>query len=118
VAAVVGYIPMVGGKVVGALLLAVREGQRFAFAGRVGTGFTSAQRADLARTLDRDRRAEPTAKDVPAPFSQKASGPRHLVVEVVYLERTKGELRHASFKGVRADKAPEECIWEMPDALS
>ena len=112
--AVVGYVPMVGGKVVGALLLAVREGQRFVFAGRVGTGFTSAQRAEIARVLDRDRSAVPTAEDVPAALLSKSlwSTPR-LVAEVAYLERTKGELRHASFKGLRADKAPEDCTWEV-----
>jgi bifunctional non-homologous end joining protein LigD len=114
--AVVGYIPMVGGKVVGALLLAVCEEGRFVIAGRVGTGFTSAQRAELARALDRDGRPMPTAEGAPPDVLAKAiwATPR-LVVEVAYLERTRGELRHPSFKGLRKDKAPKDCRWEVAD---
>ncbi|WP_394844738.1 non-homologous end-joining DNA ligase [Pendulispora brunnea] len=113
---VIGYVPMVGGKVVGALLLAVREGDRLVYAGRTGTGFTTAQRAELARGLDRHRVEEPPAADVPRDVLSTAiwSKPR-LVVEVAYLERTKGELRHSSFKGIRADKTPMDCTWEISD---
>ncbi|WXA83839.1 hypothetical protein LVJ94_48840 [Pendulispora rubella] len=63
--AIIGYIPMVGGKVVGALLLAVYQGSRFVYAGRTGTGFTTAQRSELARALDRERVDEPPAEDIP-----------------------------------------------------
>ncbi|WP_394825654.1 non-homologous end-joining DNA ligase [Pendulispora albinea] len=117
--AVVGYLPMVGGRVVGALLLAIREGSRFVYAGRVGTGFSSAQRAELARRLDRDPVDGPEVDEVPRDVVGKAiwSKPR-MVVEVSYLQRTSGELRHASFKGVRVDKSPEDCTWEVADEPS
>jgi len=117
--AVVGYVPMVGGKVVGALLLAVCEERRFIYAGRVGTGFTTAQRTELARALDRARSAIPTAENASSEVLSKAVWAKpSLVAEVAYLERTKGELRHPSFKGLRKDKAPEDCTWEVPAAHS
>ena len=118
--AVIGYIPLVGGKVVGALLLAVHEGNRFTYAGRVGTGFSSADRAELARVIERERVDEPPADDVPHDALAKGAvwaKPR-LVVEVAYLERTQSELRHPSFKGVRKDKRAVDCAWERSDVDS
>jgi ATP-dependent DNA ligase len=39
-----------------------------------------------------------------------------LVCEVEYLEITKGEgkMRAPSFKGMRPDKLPDECVLELP----
>jgi bifunctional non-homologous end joining protein LigD len=59
---------------------------------------------------------EPPVRD---PELKKAKGARFvkpsLVCEVEYLEMTKsGKLRAPSYKGLRPDKAPEDCILERP----
>lgn len=113
--AVVGYVPLsTGAAGVGALLVAVHDGAGLRYAGRVGTGFTDAVRRELARSLDRDRA---DAAPVPAPPRLRQArwvSPR-LVAEVAFSEWTRdGRLRHPSFKGLRDDKRPDECVRETP----
>jgi bifunctional non-homologous end joining protein LigD len=111
--AIAGYTPLRNGAAgVGALLLAIREGDAFRFAGKVGTGYTDEVRRELARALEGDRIAKPQVVDAPRLRDARWVKPR-LVAEVAFTEWTAdGKLRHPSFQGLRDDKRPEACVRE------
>jgi bifunctional non-homologous end joining protein LigD len=114
--AVVGFTPISNNRpAIGSLLLAVRDGDRYRYAGRVGTGFTDKMRSDFLRTLSPD---VVDARDRPAgaPKAKDAIWVRpRLVAQVVFREWTDdGQVRQPSFQGLRADKRPEECVREKP----
>src|SRR6185369_80612 len=92
-----------------ALLLAVPSGRRLVYCGKVGTGYSTAQRRELVRLLRRD--ASPTAAPPSgAPRVKRAIyvEPRH-VAEVRFTEWTAdGKLRHPVFRGLRPDKSPRD----------
>ncbi|MDH3222376.1 MAG: non-homologous end-joining DNA ligase, partial [Gemmatimonadota bacterium] len=95
----------------GALHLAQIEEGTWFYAGRVGTGFSSAQRKTLGERL----RALPSSDPPQGPSVPK--GPGHhwvrpeIVVEVQYKEWTEvGLLRHPSFQRERDDKPPGDCV--------
>lgn len=113
--AIVGYTPLAtGAPAVGALLLGVREGKGFAYAGKVGTGFTDELRRELHRALAGDRVEVPPVANAPRLRGATWVAPR-LVAEVAFTEWTAdGKLRHPSFKRLRDDKTPEECVRERP----
>lgn len=111
--AIVGYIPLTGTKdVVGALLLAVNDRGALTFAGRVGTGFDSAMREDLAKRLD--------AMRIEGAAVQKAPSIKNahwvevsLVCECAFVEWTRdGSMRQPRFLRMREDKTPMECVRE------
>lgn len=116
--AIVGYLPLRQGEdAIGGLLLAVKRGDHFRYAGKVGTGFDDATRVRLAELLDRDRVHAPPAEGLPR-FGGIARyvAPRW-VAEVAFTEWTEGgHVRHASFQGLRTDKSPDECVRERPVA--
>ena len=103
----------------GALVLAVRDGDELVWAGNVGTGFTD---ATLGALLERLRPLERPTSPFPAPPKM----PRvrrgdvvwvepELVVDVEFVEWThEGRLRAPSFVGVREDKPPREIEREEP----
>jgi len=116
--AIVGYLPMLETQpIVGGLLLALRGADgRFHYAGKVGTGFDNATRARLAKMLDAHRTKTPPVVDARS-YDDMAhwSKPRY-VAEVQFTEWTEsGQIRHPSFRGLRADKTPEECVRELPE---
>jgi bifunctional non-homologous end joining protein LigD len=113
--AVVGYTPITSGQsAIGALLIAVREGTRFVYAGKVGTGYSNALRAELLRRLEPDRVTSPPVEGAPRMRDARWVTPR-LVAEVAFTEWTAdGKLRHPSFKRLRDDKRPEDCVREKP----
>jgi bifunctional non-homologous end joining protein LigD len=106
---------------IGALLVGYYDGNRLAFAGKVGTGFTAKSAADLRRTLDRIEIDK-------SPFTPAPPGwlGRHahwvtptLVGEVAFTEWTgDGNLRHPSFQGLRADKSPRAIVREQAEAAA
>ncbi len=101
---------------IGALLVGVVEGGGLVFAGKVGTGFSARQRAELKRTLARDAKPTPPVKGAPKMRDATWVEPR-LVGEVQFGEWTAdGKLRHPSFLGLRPDKSPMECVREVPAA--
>lgn len=113
--AVVGFTrTTTGADAIGSLLLAVHDEQGFRFAGKVGTGFTSRQRAELFRLLAPDQIKKPAVRDAPRVKAYHWTTPRH-VAQVRFTEWTAdGRLRHPSFLGLRDDKKPEECVREEP----
>ncbi|BDG08408.1 non-homologous end-joining DNA ligase [Anaeromyxobacter paludicola] len=111
--AVIGYTPITTGEpAIGALLVAVRQGRGFVYAGKVGTGYTDAVRRELRARLEPDAVETPPAADAPRLRGARWVRPR-LVAEVSFTEWTAdGRLRHPSFQGLRDDKRPEECVRE------
>ncbi len=96
---------------IGSLLLGVYAGDRLAYAGNVGTGFTEAMLADLMQLLaPLERGSSPFSTPVPARYARGAhwAEPR-LVGEVAFTEWTAdGSMRHPSWRGLRADKDPSD----------
>jgi bifunctional non-homologous end joining protein LigD len=98
----------------GALLVGYYEGDKLAYAGKVGTGFTEEMLERLARLM------APLARDT-SPFDA-GQPPRDahfvepkLVGEFRFAEWTKGgQLRAPAFKGLRDDKDPREVVRERP----
>ncbi|GAA1322285.1 non-homologous end-joining DNA ligase [Pseudonocardia xinjiangensis] len=102
----------------GALLLgAYDEDERLRYLGHVGTGFTeTALRHLLGELGPRQQPASPFDEEVPREEARKARWVRpELVGEVVYRVLTaEGRLRHAAWRGLRPDKAPEEARLPAP----
>jgi bifunctional non-homologous end joining protein LigD len=116
--AIVGYLPLMETRdAVGGLLLALKdETGGFRYAGKVGTGFDEKTRVAVAKVLERDRVAKPSAKDLPKFDGIARYVEPRLVAEVEFAEWTEGgHIRHPSFQGLREDKTPDECVRETPE---
>lgn len=111
--AIVGYTPSTRSTAeIGALLLAVAEGDTYRFAGKVGTGYTAKMRTDLMKRLRDSRLDKPPVIDPPRVKDATWVEPE-LVGEVSFTEWTSdGRLRHPSFLGLRTDKSPRETARE------
>jgi bifunctional non-homologous end joining protein LigD len=109
---IVGFTSPARGRVgLGALHLAVRDGEGYRYAGRVGTGFSDRQLGDLRLRLDAERRDSPAATGaLPSGRDHVWTNPE-IVCEVRYKEWTGDrQLRHPVFLRLRDDKKPEECL--------
>ena len=119
-AVIVGIRPGKGDResTLGSLLLAVpdpRHGSRaLRYVGRVGTGFSDRTLRDLLARLEPLRVAAAPLDDVPALDASDALWVRPEVVgEVEFANWTPdGVLRHARWRGVRADKTVDEIAVE------
>ncbi|MEU8588902.1 ATP-dependent DNA ligase [Streptomyces sp. NPDC048664] len=111
-----GWLPGRGrlAGVPGALLVGQRDAGRLRYVGRVGTGWTAAERsalADLLRALG--TRVCPFDRDPRVPGARWVL-PR-LVGEVRYSTRTRaGLLRQPSWLRLRPDLAPEDSAADLP----
>ncbi len=115
---ILGWTPGTGsrGATFGALLLGAYRDGELAWIGQVGTGFTGGVLSDLLKRLTALEQPDPPIAD---PDLAAVNGARwvrpELVCEVEYLEMTRvGKLRAPSFKGLRPDKAPADCVLEPP----
>jgi bifunctional non-homologous end joining protein LigD len=82
------------------------------YAGKVGTGFTEQTLALLKRELEPLRRNTSPFTGRQPPKGTIFAEPR-LVAHVEFREWTKsGTLRAPSFKGLRPDISPQECVRE------
>ena len=109
----------------GALLLGYHDPDgTLRYAGRVGTGFDTAQLVELRKRFDAIIRPDPPVA-LPKGVSKKGvhwTEPR-LVAQIQFSRvTTDGILRHASFQGLREDKSAEEVVYpanlgktSMPD---
>jgi bifunctional non-homologous end joining protein LigD len=99
----------------GALLVGYFDGDRFRYAGKVGTGFSHATLKELAGQL------APLTRET-SPFEPEKGIPRaatwvepELVAQIAFMEWTgDGRLRHPSFLGMRIDKPAREVTREEP----
>lgn len=108
--AVVGYSPLKGGTGVGALHLAACEAGEFVYAGKVGTGFSDAQREELRHVLDEKRRPKAPCAGAPKTRDIRWVEPT-LACEVRYLTwLADGHVRNPVFVRLREDKRPQDCI--------
>jgi len=97
----------------GALLVGYYDGDDFAFAGKIGTGFDTTLLLDLRRQLD-------ALAVETAPFTTGTGLPRHghwvrpkIVVQIGFIEWTAhGKLRHPRLLGIRTDKNPRHVVRE------
>jgi bifunctional non-homologous end joining protein LigD len=116
---IVGWTPGQGGRAgtFGALLVGAYDDGALRWVGQVGTGFTN-QTLELLLS-----RLAPIVRPTPAIDDPELASVRGatfvepvLVCEVEYLQitRSTGKMRAPSFKGLRDDKAPEDCVLERP----
>jgi bifunctional non-homologous end joining protein LigD len=101
----------------GALLVGAIDDGELRWVGQVGTGFGHQMLDRLMDQLTPLVREDPPIDD---PSLRKVKGATfvepELVCEVEYLEITKssGKMRAPSFRGLRPDKTPDECVLEPP----
>lgn len=109
--AIVGYEPSEAfAGAVGSLLLAARRGDDYVFVGGVGTGFTRASALALRKQLDELRTDKPAVNVRGKRFVWVEP---ELVAEIEYRGWTgEGQLRHASYKGLR-DPADEAAVYQI-----
>jgi bifunctional non-homologous end joining protein LigD len=116
---ILGYTQGQGGRAgsFGALLVGAIVDGELRWVGQVGTGFKDRMLDDLMEQL------QPLVRDAPSvPELRGVKGAVFvepvLVCEVEYLQMTKstGKMRAPSFKGMRPDVAPEDCVLEPPAA--
>jgi bifunctional non-homologous end joining protein LigD len=116
---VLGWTPGQGGRTgsLGALLVGALDEGAWRWIGQVGSGFTDRGLEALRDRLAPLERATPPIDDPELAAVKGATFVEpELVCEVEYLELTKGtgKMRAPSFKGLRPDKLPDECVLERP----
>jgi len=99
----------------GALLVGYYEAGMLRYAGKVGTGFSSAVLAKLGSQLrKREVRESPFDRVAPIPRGTHWTSPE-LVAQIGFAEWTaEGRLRQPRFLGLRDDKRPTEVVRERP----
>jgi bifunctional non-homologous end joining protein LigD len=100
------------------LLLGTRDGRKFAYAGKVGTGFSGELIEDLVKRME-PLETDKSAAEVPRAERKGAHWIKPtLVAEINFAEFTSdGILRHPSFVALREDKPAEEVVREVPQHL-
>ena len=116
---ILGWTPGKGGRSgsFGALLVGAIDDGELRWVGQVGSGFTDRMLRDLMADLAPLVRPDPSI-DEPGLAAVKGATfvEPELVCEVRYLEMTKStrKMRAPSFRGMRPDVPPEECVMEPP----
>lgn len=109
-AVICGYEPGTGGRPLASLILGAYRDGRLVYIGKVGTGFAEAEAMILHRALEKIRVPVPSLAVPRGHLRQPRWVQPSLVCTVHYAAVTRdGRLRHASFRGLRYDKGPEEC---------
>ena len=115
---IVGYVPSTTQRrMIGALALGYHDKGRLIYAGRVGSGFSTAVAEDLWQLLETLRTdAPPLAVPPPAEARRNVRWVKPSLVAEVELRgwTADGILRHSVFKGLRQDKRAAEVAPEKP----
>ena len=116
--AIGGFMPAKDNpKAVGSLLLGYYKGDKFLYAGKVGTGFGVELSKKIYKRLN-PLRIKASPFDSPVEKSRRTHFwvKPEVLCEVSFWEWTADQhIRHASFKGLREDKAPEAVVQEKPE---
>jgi bifunctional non-homologous end joining protein LigD len=114
---ILGYSPSsVAAGMVGALMLGYRQNGKLVYAGRVGTGWSTAEARSLKEQLEKIAAAKPAlSKPLPAGADKGARWSQPLLVADIQFRgwSTDGLLLRASFKGIREDKSADEVVLEQ-----
>ena len=114
---IAGYTLSDKGIPFSSLILGFYDKGKLIYAGRAGTGYSNAMRAELRKKLDRMVVNKRPFEHIPNdPDLRKAvwTEPK-LVGEVAFTEWTdEGVIRHPSFQGLREDKKPADVVREEP----
>lgn len=113
---IAGYVPSTATRgAIGSLLLGVQDKKGLLPVGRVGTGFSVRTAKELYKRLH-DMRLEENPFAVPLTADERRGAKfvsPELVAEIEFRAWTADKrLRHASFRGLRDDKAAKDVIWE------
>jgi bifunctional non-homologous end joining protein LigD len=114
---IAGYTLSDKGLPFSSLVLGVYDQGKLIYAGRAGTGFSSKDRVELKKMLDRIARPTKPFAVIPSdPGLRRAVWVEpKFVGEVAFAEWTnEGIIRHPSFQGLREDKNPKDVIRENP----
>jgi bifunctional non-homologous end joining protein LigD len=111
---IIGYVPSTTHRrAIGSLVTGVHDDGRFVYAGRVGSGYSSAVAEDLWQRLESIRvPAPPLAGPPPAESRRNVRWVKPLLVADVEFRgwTTDGIVRHSVFKGLRSDKEAAEVV--------
>ncbi|MFN8119674.1 MAG: ATP-dependent DNA ligase [Micropruina glycogenica] len=109
---IIGWTPgeSARARTIGALLMAVPDGDALTYVGRVGSGFTEKDLADTKLVLSEIEVAATTVPDIPAADRKGAHWVEPILVgEVTYGVWTNaGRLRMPVWRGWRPDKTPDD----------
>ncbi|MET0842687.1 MAG: non-homologous end-joining DNA ligase, partial [Mycetocola sp.] len=109
---VVGWRPGAGSAAggIGSLVLGIPDAAGIRYAGRVGTGFSDAERRAMVTRFRGMARQTPPVHDAPRDELLHVHWIEpNLVGEVTFMEWTSaGALRHSSWRGWRPDKSPDD----------
>ena len=115
---VIGYVPSTTRRrTVGSLVLGYFDNGKLVYAGRVGSGFSTAAADDLWRRLEAIRIEVPDLAALPPPeMRRNVRWAKPLLVAEVEMRgwTADGILRHAVFKGLRLDKQSADVAPEKP----
>jgi bifunctional non-homologous end joining protein LigD len=115
-----GWLPGEGRRAqrIGALLMGYYRNGAFAYAGRVGTGFTEKTLNELGKRLAPLRRETTPFRSAPKLPREAVFVEPCVVAEIEFREWTgEGVMRAPSFKGFRDDKSPRDVVIEGQDVV-
>jgi bifunctional non-homologous end joining protein LigD len=111
---VVGWTPSDKSRSFRSLILGVHDQGELRYAGKVGTGFNTAELLRLMEIMQPLEQSSPTVKAPRAEVRGAHWLKPKLVAEIAYTEMTnEGTLRHPSYLGLREDKKPEAVVLEV-----
>ncbi|MBC9033873.1 DNA ligase D [Sphingomonas sp. JC676] len=111
---VIGWTPSDKSRTFRSLILGVHENGALRYAGKVGTGFNTAELLRLMEIMAPLEQKQPTVQAPRAEVRGAHWLKPKLVAEIAYTEMTnEGTLRHPSYLGLREDKKPEAVVLEV-----